>query len=73
MSREEQSFSIWYVIGILVGVYGLLILGAGIWELKFPPAVPLVLANLHAGIWWGLLLVCFGGFYAYFFRPKKRR
>lgn len=72
MSHEEHSFSIWYVIGLLVGVYGILILGAGLWELKFPPEVPLVLAQLHAGIWWGLLLIFIGGFYAYFFAPKKR-
>lgn len=73
MTHEEEPFSIWFLIGLLVGIYGLLILGAGIWDIVSPPPAPLVLYRLHAAIWWGVLLVCFGGFYAYFFRPHRRR
>lgn len=72
MQHEEEAFSIWFLIGLLVGFYGILIFGAGIWEIVSPPAVPRVLANLHAAVWWGLLLMIFGACYAYFFRPHGR-
>jgi hypothetical protein len=29
------------------------------------------MGHLHAGIWWGLLLVVFGGFYVWQFRPGR--
>jgi hypothetical protein len=30
-----------------------------------------VLANLHAPVWWGGLLVVLGGSYCWIFRPRK--
>jgi hypothetical protein len=30
-----------------------------------------VLANLHAGVWWGALLTIIGGVYVYLFLPRK--
>jgi hypothetical protein len=64
--------SIWAFIGALLLVYGVLILGAGLYQLAVPPAHPVVLANLHAGIWWGALLIALGAFYTLRFKPKKR-
>lgn len=72
MSREPEKFSIWFFIGSLILIYGILILAAGIRTAISPPAAPVVLAHLHAGIWWGALLIVFGGIYAYLFRPTKR-
>lgn len=69
----KQSISIWFFIGVLLLVYGVLILGASLWELNTPPAVPVVLAELHIGIWWGILLLLLGGFYSYRFYPKAPR
>jgi hypothetical protein len=63
--------SIWFFIGILLLAYGILILGAGIYELVSPPEHPLVLAELHAGIWWGGLLIAMGLFYSVRFRPGR--
>jgi hypothetical protein len=54
-------------------VYGFLILGAGIYDLFVPPAQPPVLAELHAGIWWGGLIALLGGLYCYRFSPRKER
>lgn len=68
---QDKAISIWYFIGLLVLVYGLLILGAGISEWSSPPAV--VMADLHVAVWWGAVLVVIGGSYAYFFRPGKSR
>jgi len=71
MSHEKQQISIWYFIGLLVLVYGVLIVGAGVGELISPPDNPRVLQELHVGIWWGALLVIIGGMYVYFFRPGR--
>jgi hypothetical protein len=71
MSNEKQ-ISIWFFIGSLILLYGVLILGAGIQEVLSPPANPLVLAELHVGIWWGALLIVLGGIYVYIFRPGRR-
>lgn len=65
--------SIWFLIGLLLVAYGLLIVGAGIYEAVIPPARPTVLANLHPGIWWGLLILALGGFYCWRFEPRKTK
>ncbi len=51
--------------------YGLLICGAGIYELVSPPEHPVVLAELHAGVWWGALLIALGAIYTIKFAPGK--
>jgi hypothetical protein len=52
----EGFISIWFFIGVLLTAYGILITGSGIYELVSPPEHPVVLENLHAGIWWGAVL-----------------
>jgi hypothetical protein len=52
--------SIWIFIGLLLIVYGFLIMGQGMWELFVPPERPVVLAELRAGIWWGALVLILG-------------
>jgi hypothetical protein len=63
--------SIWFFIGALLLVYGALITGAGLYELSSPPEHPVVRADLHAGIWWGGLLLVLGLVYSIKFRPGK--
>jgi hypothetical protein len=63
--------SIWFFIGVLLLAYGILICGAGLYELSSPPEHPVVHAELHAGIWWGALLLVLGGIYTFRFRPSK--
>jgi hypothetical protein len=73
MSEGKRYISIWFFIGGLLLLYGALILGAGVYGAYNPPAQPVVLSNLHAGIWWGGLLVVIGGIYCYHFYPGKQR
>jgi len=61
-------YSIWYFIGLLILIYGILILGAGLMDFMHPPAQPLVLSQLHMSIWWGVLMIILGGVYARVFR-----
>jgi len=68
---ETSRISIWFFIGALLLVYGLLITGAGIYDLVVPPSQQPVLSQLHAGIWWGGLLVLLGCIYCYRFFPGK--
>jgi hypothetical protein len=65
-----QHISVWFFVGTLLVIYGALIFGTGLYELRAPP--PVVLANLHASIWWGLLLLVIGAIYLRFFTPNRR-
>jgi len=69
---EKGVISIWFFIGVLLAVYGILILGSGLAELSGPPARVVVLANLHAAIWWGALTLGLGVAYILKFRPGQR-
>ncbi len=70
---HEGGISIWFFIGICLGVTGVLIFGAGIWQLMSPPPVDqrVVLYQLHAPVWWGAFLAVLGAFYCVHFRPGK--
>ena len=69
MSERSQMVPVWFFVGVILLVYGLLILGTAIFEFSNPPAT--VLANLHPGLWWGALLTILGGVYVYLFLPTK--
>ena len=66
---KEHGLPIWFFIGALLLVYGVLILGAGVFGLAHPPKVEL--AELHAAIWWGALLIVIGASYVWAFRPRR--
>jgi hypothetical protein len=68
---HSSSISIWFFIGILLTVYGALILGYGLSELVTGHTANVILANLHAPIWWGALLLALGLFYGVRFRPRR--
>jgi len=63
--------SIWFFIGSSLVVNGALILAAGIYEWVYPPTnVTVVLSYLHAGVWWGALLLLVGILYCFKFAPR---
>ena len=67
--HRPGMLSIWFFIGMLLTAYGILILGSGIINYGHPPAV--VLAELHADVWWGALLLVLGLIYTIKFRPGR--
>ncbi len=69
----KHYISIWFFIGALLLVYGVLIFGAGLYQLAVPPERTVVLGQLHAGIWWGALLIVLGGIYSYVFFPGRQK
>jgi len=69
---HDSGISIWFFIGLSLLVNGVLIAGAGIWEVMHPPLVPtVVLFSLHANVWWGAILAVAGAFYCYKFAPGR--
>ena len=72
VARDAHT-SIWFFIGLLLDIYGVLILGASLHDLAVPPEHPAVLANLHPGVWWGALLIVLGLIYTFIFSPKRQR
>ncbi len=68
----KKVLSIWLVVGFSLLVNGILILGAGLYELIYPPADKVVLYQYHASIWWGALLLIIGAVYTYRFRPSRK-
>jgi hypothetical protein len=73
MSSEREEIPIWFFIGTLVFVYGIIVLATGLYHLVNPPPHPVVLANLHADIWWPLLLIAVGLIYGIKYCPFKGR
>ncbi len=69
--EKEHQVPIWFFIGGILAIYGVLITATGLYHLVHPPEHPVVLFNLHADIWWGALLVILGVFYLVRFRPKS--
>ncbi len=67
----NRIVSIWLFVGIILSIYGVLIFGAGIYGLFFPPAQQVIRADLHAGIWWGILLMILGAIYCFTFYPRN--
>jgi hypothetical protein len=65
--------SIWFFIGISLLVNGVLIFGAGVYEIWHPPAQQVVLYNLHASVWWGALMTVIGAVYCYYFKPGQKK
>jgi hypothetical protein len=67
---KEGGISIWFLIGLIISVYGAIITAAGIYQYFYPPTPALALADAHAGIWWGLFMLIVGIFYVVKFRPR---
>jgi hypothetical protein len=65
-----KMISIWFFVGCLLTVYGVLILFAG---LTSEGGREVAMAHLHAQIWWGAGLFIIGLVYAAVFRPKRNR
>jgi hypothetical protein len=71
--KTGGSLSIWFFIGVSLLVNGALICAAGFYELAHRPAIPVVLFEVHAPIWWGGLLLILGVVYCVHFSPGRER
>jgi hypothetical protein len=69
MSEKHHIVPVWFFVGVLLLVYGVMIFISGLVEWSHPPDT--VLAELHAPVWWGMLLIIIGGVYCWIFRPGR--
>ncbi len=69
MSEKHHIIPVWFFVGLLLFVYGVLILASGLSEWSHLPKTEL--AELHAPVWWGILLIVLGSLYCFKFRPGR--
>jgi hypothetical protein len=62
--------SIWFFVGCLLAIYGVLILLAGFQDTASDDP-NLVMRNLHLQIWWGFGLLGIGLAYGVHFRSRR--
>jgi hypothetical protein len=70
MAHSPTKYSIWFFTGVLLTIYGVLILGAGLMGLSSPSEHKVVLSELHADIWGGVILLILGLVYLYYYMPR---
>jgi hypothetical protein len=73
MSEKHHIIPVWFFVGVLLLVYGALILATGFYEVANPPDNRVVLYDLHANIWWGAVLLVLGGLFSWRFSPARER
>jgi len=69
MSEKHHIIPVWFFVGVLLLIYGVIIFATGLAEWSHPPDT--VLAELHAPVWWGGVLIGLGSIYCLVFRPNK--
>jgi hypothetical protein len=73
MIHGRNMISIWFFIGVLVLVYGLIILGWGmISGGHAATGRPIALSDLRADLWMGGFMTVAGAFYTFKFAPKRK-
>ena len=68
---HSGHISIWFFIGVLLTVYGVMIFGYGLYELATHTVANVKLGDLHAPVWWGGMMLILGLFYGIRFRPGR--
>lgn len=70
MSEKHNIIPVWFFVGVLLLIYGVLIFVTGLIGWNHTPE-GVELTELHAPVWWGALLVALGAVYCVMFRPGK--
>jgi hypothetical protein len=67
---DRHMIPVWFFVGVLLLLYGVMIFMKGIFEWSNPPDT--ILSNLHPTFWWGILLIILGGIFTLTHRPWKK-
>ncbi|MEN6495421.1 MAG: hypothetical protein ABFD16_14165 [Thermoguttaceae bacterium] len=70
--QSEHQVPIWFFIGALLLVYGIVIFSSGLYLYFVPPEHKVQLFEYHADIWWGILLTVLGAIYCRKFHPWRK-
>lgn len=68
MRERHHMLPVWFFIGLLLTIYGVIILITSIVDWSQPSQA--VLSQYHPGLWGGIVLLLIGGFYVLRFRPR---
>jgi len=69
---RSSGIPIWFFIGVLLSIYGVMIVGYGLYEWTTGHyAADVQMTSLHTPVWWGGLLTALGLFYVIRFRPGR--
>jgi len=71
MSKKTHMLPIWFFIGVLLTIYGVIILVMAL--LDFNQTSQAVLAEYHPGLFGGVFLILLGGLYTFWFWPGRRK
>jgi hypothetical protein len=72
--HDHHMIPVWFFVGIILLIYGVIIFCTGISERSSPPLEALKSMPhwvQHPAIWWGALLTVIGGIYVYAYMPRK--
>ncbi len=59
---EHRMLSIWFFVGLMLTVFGVIITATGVYFL-FHPQQATVLAHLNPSLWWGLIMFVSGNLF----------
>jgi FtsH-binding integral membrane protein len=69
MRERRHMLPVWFFIGMLLTIYGVIILITSIVDWSQPSQA--ILAQYHPGLWGGILLLLIGSLYVLKFRPRR--
>jgi len=78
MRERHHMLPVWFFIGVLLTIYGVIILITSIVDWSRASQAALAQnapwgAQYHPGLWGGILLLLIGGLYVLKFRPRSGR
>jgi hypothetical protein len=71
MTEKHHIIPVWFFVGLLLLVYGVMIVISGLIHWNSPPS-GVELTELHAPVWWGSILTVLGSVYCAMFWPGKK-
>jgi hypothetical protein len=66
---KYRIIPVWFFVGLLLAIYGVLILASGLAEWSAPSTT--ILGEYHAPVWWGALMTVIGIAYIAAYRPRR--
>ena len=64
--------SIWFFVGLLLTIMGAIVTASAVYSLIKPPSQPKIFADAHPDLWWGIIMLAFGLFFAIFNRRSLK-
>ena len=65
----RRNIQVWFYIGAVLGLYGIMLTAAGVYQWIHPPTT--MLAGYHATFWAGIVLLIVGGIYTVAYWPRR--